>query len=143
MAEKLAPDTIHRPTGSYTHAVSVSAKRLVFIAGQIPMDHDGKIVGYDPYYKDQNHQTIDLSAQIRQAYKNLISALESAGASLKDLVRLDSYVLISVLNEYRTTGNKVREEMLGEHHPPGATVFVAGLMPPHALIEISGIAAIE
>ena len=86
MAEKLAPDTIHRPTGSYTHAVSVSAKRLVFIAGQIPMDHDGKIVGYDPYYKDQNHQTIDLSAQMRQAYKNLISALESAGASLKDLV---------------------------------------------------------
>ena len=107
------------------------------------MDQNGKIVGYDPYFKDQNHQTIDLPAQLRQTYTNLISALESAGASRKDLVRLDSYVLISVLNEYRTIGHKVREEMLGEHRPPGATVFVAGLMPPHALIEISGIAAIE
>jgi hypothetical protein len=36
MPEKLVPDTIHRPTGSYTHAVSVSAKRLVFVAGPDP-----------------------------------------------------------------------------------------------------------
>ena len=83
MSEKLVPNAIHRPTGSYTHAVSVSAKRLVFVAGQIPMDKDGKIVGYDPYFKDQNHQTIDLPAQMRQAYKNLTSALESAATSSK------------------------------------------------------------
>ena len=143
MIEKITPRSTHNPTGSYTHAVKVTAKHLVFVAGQIPMGENGKLVGYDLNFKDLNHQSIDLAAQIRQTYANFKAALEAAGASLKDVVRLDTYVVISALNEYRTVGNKMREEMLGEHHPPGATVFVAGLMPPHALIEISGIAAID
>jgi enamine deaminase RidA (YjgF/YER057c/UK114 family) len=68
--------------------------------------------------------------------------LEEAGASIKDIVRLDSYVVASAMNEYRTIGIKVRNEMLGQTHPPGATVFVTGLMIPEALVEISAIAAI-
>jgi enamine deaminase RidA (YjgF/YER057c/UK114 family) len=33
--------------------------------------------------------------------------------------------------------------MLGNVHPPGATVFGVGLMIPEALVEISAIAAID
>jgi enamine deaminase RidA (YjgF/YER057c/UK114 family) len=38
---------------------------------------------------------------------------------------------------------KRESEMLGNAHPPGATVFVVGLMIPEALVEISAIAAID
>ena len=71
------------------------------------------------------------------------AALEAAGASLKDIVRLDTYVVSSALNEWRTVGRNVKSEMLGNAHPPEATVFVVGLMIPEALVEISAIAAID
>ena len=142
MKEKYEPHSIHKPVGSYSHVVKVSAKELVFVAGQVPVDRDGNVVGVNPHDKVRNHQTIDLSAQMRQTFLNVKTALEEAGASIKDIVRLDSYVVASAMNEYRTVGIKVRNEMLGQAHPPGATVFVAGLMIPEALVEISAIAAI-
>jgi len=52
-------------------------------------------------------------------------------------------VISAALNEWRTVGRKIKSEMLGNVHPPGATVFVAGLMIPEALVEISAIAAID
>ena len=73
---------------------------------------------------------------------NVESALKAAGASLKDLVRLDKFVVVSAMNEYRTVGIRAKNEILGEVQVPGATVFVAGLMIPEALIEIEAIAAI-
>ena len=70
------------------------------------------------------------------------AALEAAGASMKDIVRLDTYVVASAMNEWRTVGREVKHEVLGDAHPPGATVFVSGLMIPEALLEVSAIAAI-
>ena len=76
-------------------------------------------------------------------FLNVKAALEAAGASMKDIVRLDTYVVSSALNEWRTVGRNVKSEMLGNVHPPGATVFVVGLMIPEALVEVSAIAAID
>jgi len=69
-------------------------------------------------------------------------ALEAAGASFNDLVRVDTFVVASAMNEYRTIGVKTKHDMLGIR-VGGATVFVTGLMIPNALIEISAIAAID
>ena len=74
---------------------------------------------------------------------NLKAALEAAGGAVKDIVRLDTFVVASAANEWRTIGRKAKIEILGTTHPPGATVFVHGLMIPDALIEISAIAATE
>ena len=142
MSERFKPRSIHKPVGSYSHVMKVAAKELVFVAGQVPVDRDGNIVGVNPKDKIRNHQTIDLAAQLRQTFLNVKAALEEAGASIKDIVRLDTYMVASAMNEYRTVGTKVRGEMLGKAHPPGATVFVTGLMIPDALVEISAIAAI-
>lgn len=142
MKEKFEPQSIHRPVGSYSHVMKVSAKELVFVAGQVPVDRDGNVVGVNPNDKIRNYQTIDLAAQLRQTFLNVKAALEEAGASINDIVRLDTYVVAAAMNEYRTVGIKVRSEMLGQAHPPGATVFVTGLMIPEALVEISAIAVI-
>ncbi|MBI4523583.1 MAG: RidA family protein [Deltaproteobacteria bacterium] len=143
MKERIEPRTVAQPVGSYSHAMKVSAKQLVFVAGQVPVDRGGNIVGVNSDDKLGNHRTIDLAAQARQTFLNVRAALEAAGASMKDIVRLDTYVVISAMNEWRTIGRNVRQEILGEAHPPGATVFVAGLMIPEALLEISAIAAID
>jgi enamine deaminase RidA (YjgF/YER057c/UK114 family) len=143
MIERIAPKGIAQPVGWYTHAMKVSPKQLIFVAGQVPIDKEGNVVGVDRSEKLKNHQTIDLEAQVRQTFLNVKAALEASGASMKHIVRLDSYVVASVMNEWRTVGRKVKHEMLEEAHPPGATVFVVGLMIPDAMLEISAIAAIE
>ena len=143
MSERVAPKGMAVPVGHYTHAVKVSAKHLVFVAGQVPIDKDGNVVGVERSDKLRNHQTIDLAAQVRQTFANVKAALEASGASIKDIVRLDTYVVSSAMNEWRTVGRTIKSEMLGTTHPPGATVFVVGLMIPEALLEISAVAAIE
>jgi enamine deaminase RidA (YjgF/YER057c/UK114 family) len=144
MKTKIEPASLLKPVGTYSHVVKVKAGELVFVAGQIPVNSNGDMVGLSATDdKIKNHRTIDLAAQVRQAYLNLRSALEAAGATMNDIVRLDTYVVMNAANEYGTSGVRVRREMLGSARPPGATVFVAGLMPPEALIEISAIAAID
>jgi enamine deaminase RidA (YjgF/YER057c/UK114 family) len=142
MKERIIPDTMAKPVGPYSHATKVTAKQLIFIAGQVPIDKEGNVVGVDSKDKVGNHQTIDLAAQVRQTMLNLKSALEAAGASFNDLVRVDTFVVGSAMNEYRTVGVETKHDMLGVR-VGGATVFVTGLMIPNALIEIGAIAAID
>jgi enamine deaminase RidA (YjgF/YER057c/UK114 family) len=142
MKERIIPDTMAKPVGPYSHATKVTAKQLIFIAGQVPIDNEGNVVGIDRSDKLGNHQTIDLAAQVRQTMLNVKAALEAAGATFNDLVRVDTFVVGSAMNEYRTVGVKTKHDMLGVR-VGGATVFVTGLMIPNALIEIAAIAAID
>ncbi len=146
MIQRIEPNSIHRPVGPYSHVAAVAAKKLIFVAGQVPVDKNGNIVGVDPNdglnAERRNRSHTDVAAQVRQTMLNVKEALESAGASLKDLVRLDKFVVGSAASEYRSVGVKAKDEVLGGLHVPGATIFVSGLMIPEALIEIEAIAAI-
>jgi enamine deaminase RidA (YjgF/YER057c/UK114 family) len=142
MKERIIPDTMAKPVGPYSHATKVTAKQLIFIAGQVPIDSEGNIVGLDKTDKLANHQTIDVAAQVRQTMMNVKAALEAAGATFNDLVRVDTWVVGSIMNEYRSVGVKTKHEILGVR-VGGATVFVTGLMIPNAMIEIAAIAAID
>jgi enamine deaminase RidA (YjgF/YER057c/UK114 family) len=142
MKERIIPDTMAKPVGPYSHATKVTAKQLIFIAGQVPIDSEGNVVGVDKTDKLANHQTIDVAAQVRQTMMNVKAALEAAGATFNDLVRVDTWVVASIMNEYRSVGVKTKHEILGVR-VGGATVFVTGLMIPNAMIEIEAIAAIE
>jgi enamine deaminase RidA (YjgF/YER057c/UK114 family) len=142
MKERIIPDTMAKPVGPYSHATKVTAKQLIFIAGQVPIDAEGNVVGLDSKDKLGNHQTIDVAAQVRQTMMNVKAALEAAGATFNDLVRVDTFVVASAMNEYRSVGVKTKHEILGVR-VGGATVFVSGLMIPNAMIEIEAIAAID
>jgi len=69
---------------------------------------------------------------------NVKGALEAVGASFENLVRLDTYVVASVMNDYK----RVKHDMLAGVRVSGATVYVYALQPSEAMIEISGIAAL-
>jgi enamine deaminase RidA (YjgF/YER057c/UK114 family) len=74
----------------YTHLVSVAGARLVFVAGQVPLDEQGQLVGRG-----------DLFAQAEQCLRNLATCLAAAGAGPEDVVRTTVYV---VAEERRTLG---------------------------------------
>ena len=114
---------------------------MIFVSGQVPKDKRGRIVGVDS--NDRLGNPIDLAAQVRQILMNVKAVVEDAGGSLDDIVRLDTYVAVSAMNEYKKIGRKVVTHVLGRARPPRATVFVAGLMASDALVEISAIAAVD
>lgn len=136
--ERINPSTLPGPIGNYDHVVKVQCKTLVFLGGQIPLDQQGNMVGRDP-----SHQ-LNLEAQLRQIYANIKACLNAAGADFKDVVRMNTYVVASAMNEYRNLNTgKIKREIMGGTYGAGTVVFVVGLMPPEALVEIEVTAALD
>jgi enamine deaminase RidA (YjgF/YER057c/UK114 family) len=80
--KNINPDTLLTPRG-YSHVVSIEgAQKLAFIAGQVAVDKEGKLVGAG-----------DLTAQIKQVAHNLIAALAAAGAKPSDIVKMNTYIV--------------------------------------------------
>jgi 2-iminobutanoate/2-iminopropanoate deaminase len=73
------PDTMAKPGGHYTHAVT--ANGFVFVAGQLPIARDGeKLV--DASFEQQAQQVLD----------NVAAALAGAGTTIGRLVQVRVYV---------------------------------------------------
>jgi enamine deaminase RidA (YjgF/YER057c/UK114 family) len=108
--------------------VDVPAGRTLYIAGQVAFDVQGNVVGKG-----------DVRAQTEQVFRNLKTALESAGASFADVVKMNWYVRdVSQVAIYR----EVREQFLGTGPRPASTlVEVKGLVRDDLLIEVEAIAA--
>ena len=64
----LTPTADAKPIGMYSAGFSVDPARLVFVAGQVAMDADGRVVGEG-----------DVKAQAAQVYRNLAAVLSEAG----------------------------------------------------------------
>jgi enamine deaminase RidA (YjgF/YER057c/UK114 family) len=129
----IQPDGLHQRKVDglllYSHAVVVEPKRLVFISGQLARDKAGAIVGVG-----------DMRAQLRKVLENLAVALESAGATLSNLVRTNTYV--TDIDEYFKHVD-VRMEFYSHAMPTSTTVEVRRLAQPELLIEIDAIAALD
>lgn len=66
----------------YAHVVIAPAARTAYLAGQVPLDASGELVGPG-----------DHAAQARQAFRNVKLALEGVGAAPVDMVRHNIYVV--------------------------------------------------
>ena len=116
------------PPRGYTHVVDVPAGRMVYVAGQVAFDVKGNVVSPG-----------DVRAQTEQVFRNLKTALEAAGATFADVVKLNWYVRdASQIAVYR----EVREQFLGDGPRPVSTlVEVKGLVRDDLLVEVEAIAA--
>jgi enamine deaminase RidA (YjgF/YER057c/UK114 family) len=134
--ERINPEGLARPSG-FSHAVSVDgggapAGRMVFLAGQIGIDREGKVAGGG------------VVPQFEQALGNLLTALAAAGGQPADLVSLTIY-LIDV-GDYQAHGKDIGavwRRLAGTGYPAMAGVGVTRLWDPAALVEIQGIAVVS
>jgi len=113
----------------YSQLATVTGGRVVFIAGQVALDRSGNVVGKDDY-----------RAQAQQVFENLRAAVEAAGGTLRDVIKLNTYILdISHLAEFR----EVRDKYIDLQNPPASTaVQVSRLFRPEFLIEIEAVAVV-
>lgn len=129
--ERINPPELGRPSG-FSHAVSVTAGRMVFLAGQLGTGRDGKIVGGG------------VAAQFEQALANLLTALAAADGQPGDLVSLTIYIID--VEDYQAHGREIGEiwrRLAGTEYPAMAGVGVTKLWDPAALVEIQGVAAVS
>jgi enamine deaminase RidA (YjgF/YER057c/UK114 family) len=129
--ERINPAELGRPSG-FSHAVSVTASRMVYLAGQIGTGRDGKVVSGG------------VVAQFEQALGNLLTALAAAGGHPGDLVSLTIYIVD--LEDYQAHGPEIGaawRKLGGTQYPAMAGVGVTRLWDPEALVEIQGIAAVS
>jgi enamine deaminase RidA (YjgF/YER057c/UK114 family) len=128
--ERINPEELGRPSG-YSHAVSVTADRLVFLAGQTALDVDGRIVGDG------------VVEQFERALGNLLTALRAAGGEPADLVSLTVYIVD--MDDYRAHAREIGavwRKLIGSEYPAMAGIGVNRLWDIEALVEVQGYAAV-
>lgn len=125
------PEGLARP-GTYTPVVTARGGKTIWIAGQVPQDAAGELVGRG-----------DLPAQVEQVYRNLQSALAGAGATFDDVVKLNVYV-VGYKPEHRDLLNQVRSRYVSKDNPPASTLIgVQALAREGFLVEIEAVAVID
>ena len=93
----------------------------IFYTAQIPIREDGSI------------ETGGIEAQADLTFSNLERSLQAAGGTLEDVTQVLIY--LTSKDDFATM-NAVYRRYFAEPFPNRATVIVAGLMVPGAVIEI-------
>lgn len=126
----LNPQSLFAPPG-FSHVVEVTGQgRTIYVAGQIGVDRNFKIVGTPG----------DARAQITQAFENLKAALADVGATLRDVVKINNYLVdIAHLKEFR----EIRDTYLNIAAPPVSTLIVVSKLALEGLLfEIDAVAVL-
>jgi enamine deaminase RidA (YjgF/YER057c/UK114 family) len=104
-------------------ALVTDAARLLFVSGQVPEDNDG-------------HVPDDFDGQCRLAWRNVLSVLEAADMTVRNLAKVTVFLSD---RRYREANSLIRHEVLGDHCP-ALTVIITGIYDETWLLEIEAVA---
>jgi enamine deaminase RidA (YjgF/YER057c/UK114 family) len=121
------PPGLAKPPG-YTQVVEATVPaRLVYIAGQLGLDSDGKL-------------SSDFRLQAVQTFENLKAALAAVGAQFQHVVKFNNYLLDT---KYLPVFSQVRDSYLQDRNRPASTtIAISGLAREGALLEIEAVAVL-
>jgi 2-iminobutanoate/2-iminopropanoate deaminase len=120
---------LRQPNGHFSQATTVDAHgKLVFISGMTARTPDGTIAGIG-----------NIEIQTRQVCENLKAAVEAAGGTMDDIVRVDVYVRNM---EHFEAIHEVRREYFKPPLPASTMVEICKMTSPDYLIEINAIAVL-
>jgi len=129
--ELLIPNTMPKSVG-YSQVATVTGGTLVFVSGQVALDKSGNVVGKD-----------DFRTQVQQVFENLKAAIEAAGGTFDEVIKLNSY-LVDLSPSHLAEFREVRDKYVNVKDPPASTaVQVQRLFRPEFLVEIEAVAVVK
>jgi enamine deaminase RidA (YjgF/YER057c/UK114 family) len=110
---------------------TVSGGKTIYISGQVSVNERGEVVGKG-----------DMRLQTEQTFRNVERALAAAGATFRDVVKTNLYV-VGLKPEHVPIIREVRARYIAADHPPVSTlVGISALVGPEWMIEIEAVAVI-
>jgi enamine deaminase RidA (YjgF/YER057c/UK114 family) len=83
---------------------------VVYVSGQVSSDASGKLIGEG-----------DFGAQVEQVFANLEIAMEAAGGTMADIVKLNYYVVAEVDQAEVPKFRAIRDRFINVASPPAST----------------------
>lgn len=118
------------PLGMYSHGMTAGPGELVVVAGQVGMAA-GQVVGPG-----------DVGKQTRQALANVEAVLRAAGSSMRDVVRLQTFLTnADDIEGFMAARREVFPAYFPDGvYPPNTLLIVSRLVNPELLVEIEAMA---
>ena len=122
------PEGMMLPPSKYSHGVSLelSDAILVFVAGELPLDENGELVGPN-----------DITAQTECVFQNIEKVLKASGSSLDDVIK--ATILVTDMKDFHKVV-EVRDKYFANSSPASTFVEVSKLTRDDCLVEIEAIA---
>ena len=115
-----------------SQVVTSTRSKSIYISGQTARDKDGNQVGGD-----------DLEKQMVQSLSNIQTALKELGASMRDVVRLEIYLVDWSSDKLPAYQAAMKQFFDPEHLPANTLLGIEKLSFPQFLVEITAIAVID
>lgn len=127
----LNPAGLSKPNG-FTQVAVAPAGKIIYVSGQVPLNASGEIVARG-----------DFRGQVTQVMENLKTALAAGGATMKDVIKANYYV-VNLKPDQVAVIREVRSKYFSADHPPAGTlVGVTALVQEGYMIEIEAEAAVK
>lgn len=122
-------DALEPVREKYTYSHAIKAGNTIYVSGQVSRDKDHKV----------RHKR-DFAGQIELIFENMKKVLDSAGATMQDVVKLNFFCRnLRDLTEMMPAFKKY----FGDHVPAMTAVEVVQLWNPHFLVEVEAVAVVN
>jgi len=114
----------------YSHGMVAPGGELVVVAGQVGVGQGGEVAAGD------------VVAQTKQALDNVRAVVEAAGCSMRDIVRLQTFLTHAEdIDGFWKAGAEVFPGYFPDGvYPPNTLLIISRLVKPELLVEIEAMA---